>query len=338
MRIRKDETGNKYGKLTVLEYLGKKKYKCLCDCGNTVDVYTDNLRSGKTKSCGCERFSKSNYKDLTGQRFGRLVAKKYLKNSNWLCICDCGNEIITKADYLKSGNTKSCGCLSEEQKTYSKYKDDIRAKSLYKKWQGMKERCYSPSHDSYIHYGAKGIKVCDEWKDSFENFYKWAIEHGYEEITSSYKDRLAIDRIDSSKDYCPENCRFISISENSSRVSEVNQQLEELNRKSEDEMVQEYIQRKMEHNQEIQAEKKRIRSGGFFVRKNNYCVLSHIDGQKQFLFKSFKVVAMFLNISQSAVSYRFKHKNGKLTDEWKIQKITKEEFDNIRRKNVEVII
>lgn len=276
-------------------------------------------------------------KNIKGQKFGRLTALEYVGKSKWLCRCDCGNDYIVSTNYLISGHTKSCGCINEEKRSYTKFKNDKRAKSLYKKWDSMHQRCYNPKSNGFENYGGKGIKMCNEWRDSFDNFFKWAIENGYEEIESDYRDRLAIDRIDNTKDYCPENCRFISISENGSRVSEIYQQLHELNKMSSDELVQDYLERKIKLNEEIQKEKKEIRNGWFPVRKNNYCIIKNQDRSKQFLFKSFKIVCLFLNIKYSALQYRVKHKNGRLNEDWQLEKLTKEEFNELSR-NVEVIV
>ena len=74
---------------------------------------------------------------------------------------------------------------------------------IYRIWGCMKARCYRPSHPWYHRYGARGIAVCSEWKDSFVNFFNWAMSHGY-------TDKLSIDRVNNDGNYCPENCRFVT--------------------------------------------------------------------------------------------------------------------------------
>lgn len=128
-----DLTGQRFGRLIVLE-LDKEKtrygstyWKCKCDCGNIKSVNASLLKSGQTQSCGClhrERTISTHFKDLTGQRFGRLtVISKCDKNdigksysyTCWKCKCDCGNIIITPSRSLLSGDSKSCGCLRIEK-------------------------------------------------------------------------------------------------------------------------------------------------------------------------------------------------------------------------------
>jgi len=114
-----DETGNRYGKLTVIsrgKNSGKQtKWVCRCDCGSDVSVYGTSLRSGHTKSCGCLKFV-----DDTGKRYGKLTVIKLVdhnryRKSRWLCKCDCGSEVVVEATNLHTGNTKSCGCLWREK-------------------------------------------------------------------------------------------------------------------------------------------------------------------------------------------------------------------------------
>lgn len=77
---------------------------------------------------------------------------------------------------------------------------------VYKIWEGMKQRCNNPNNPRYKYYGGKGVRLCKEWEESSSAFVQWALKNGY-------SDDLTIDRIDTNSGYCPENCRFISISE-----------------------------------------------------------------------------------------------------------------------------
>ncbi|WP_196037370.1 hypothetical protein [Anaerotruncus colihominis] len=83
---------------------------------------------------------------------------------------------------------------------------------LYTIYCGMKLRCYNPKAINYKHYGAKGISICEEWLENFETFYSWAVSNGY-------SDNLEIDRIDPTKGYCPQNCRWVSKAENVARAN-----------------------------------------------------------------------------------------------------------------------
>lgn len=116
---RMDLTGDRYGKLEVMgpapDVGGRPVWRCRCDCGNEVVVRANNLRSGRTRSCGCLKNSRL---DLAGKRFGRLVAMEPAetvdRNTGWRCKCDCGNEVVIRTSSLTSGATKSCGCLSAD--------------------------------------------------------------------------------------------------------------------------------------------------------------------------------------------------------------------------------
>lgn len=121
--IKEDLTGNKYGMLTVIKEVERSKHGrqwlCKCDCGNEKIVLGGNLKKNNTKSCGCLRYSKPNArKDLTGQKFGRLLVlgEPYTgeRGTYWKCLCDCGNIVNKPAKDLSHGNVRSCGCLKAD--------------------------------------------------------------------------------------------------------------------------------------------------------------------------------------------------------------------------------
>lgn len=126
--------------------------------------------------------------------------------------CDCGGYIICPLNRIKTGNTKSCGCICLR----AKYSGVTNKGKIYKQIQNMyhhmNRRCYDSGNNRFNRYGGRGITVCEEWRNDFQTFYFWVIKNGYNE-------GLQIDRMDNNGNYCPENCRFVTASQNSRNTS-----------------------------------------------------------------------------------------------------------------------
>jgi hypothetical protein len=147
--------------------------------------------------------------DITGQKFNKLTAIKFShkvgKISYWIFECECGNKKSIVKSKVVNGYTKACGCqLIESHITHGlahrpKKNQPKNYPKIYTTWMSMKNRCHNKNEPSYKYYGAKGIFVCDEWHE-FENFYNDMGE-------PPTKDH-SIDRIDNSKGYSKDNCRW----------------------------------------------------------------------------------------------------------------------------------
>lgn len=150
---------------------------------------------------------------LEGQKFGRLTVIEYAYtdrhgHSAWRCECECGNELIVKGIHLKSGHTSSCRCLRDESArdrcmTHGKAKTRI-----HRTWINMKNRCNNPRTRCYEYYGGRGIRVFDDWNNSFESFYDYVSK-----LPHFNEDGYSLDRINNDGNYEPDNVRWATRSE-----------------------------------------------------------------------------------------------------------------------------
>ncbi len=140
--------------------------------------------------------------DLTGERFGRLVVAGYFKTNGkvaqWRCLCDCGRTHVANSGNLSKGHTRSCGCLKKDISTKHGDARDGKWSGTYTSWVGMIDRCESVNNASYDYYGGRGITVCEGWL-SYEQF---KLDMG------ERPDGTSIDRINTNKGYCKDNCRW----------------------------------------------------------------------------------------------------------------------------------
>lgn len=161
-----------------------------------------------------EQARKPKGQDITGQRFGKLIAVKRIgkdkrNNAIWLCRCDCGNECERIVSQLRKRNNHSCGCSAKEHLKDMAEKNVTHGMSktrLYNCYKGMMSRCYREKDIHYNAYGGRGIKICDEWKNNSKAFIDWALANGYQ-------DDLTIERINVNGNYEPSNCTWIPMKE-----------------------------------------------------------------------------------------------------------------------------
>lgn len=203
----KDETGNIYGKLTVLSYAGSKLkalpgayWNCRCECGGEHIVGGRALRNGTIQSCGCSKTRT----DEVGSKYAKLTVIEFAGNtksgdSRWKCLCECGSTTTVARGELRKGSTLSCGCHRARSGGACSGR---QATPEYTSWQEMKRRCYNPKAPYYEIYGGRGISVCQRWLDSFVNFLE---DMGHKPFPSA-----TIHRINGDANYEKDNCKWAS--------------------------------------------------------------------------------------------------------------------------------
>jgi hypothetical protein len=190
---------------------------CQCDCGNMHTVMARRLIAhghGSTRSCGCLKPDASRQKQTLvirpGKRFGRLIILETFlgpqadgyNRTICQCRCDCGNTAMVIYQHLRSGNTKSCGCLQRELTGKRARKHGMSHTPEYQAIHDAVRRCTNPQDHAWKDYGGRGITVCKRWYDGYKIFYSRFIE----DLGLKPSPELTLERWDNNAGYSPSNC------------------------------------------------------------------------------------------------------------------------------------
>ena len=198
------------------------------------------------------------------------LSSKYKKRFGIYKCGFCGTDFKANTYGIKSKNTKSCGCYKKLKVLESNKKHGMRNTRLYNIWSKLKGRVLNPKNERYINYGGRDITICDEWKNDFMSFYKWA-------MLNDYSDELSIDRIDNDGNYCPENCRW-----STRTIQSRNQRIRKDNSSGYKGVT--YIKANKKFKAQIRVNNNNIYLGSFLtavegaIAYNNYIIENNLEG------------------------------------------------------------